>query len=56
MNKKARDGAFTLLVAVGESMQRWSPEQDRDSVIRLVYSAGGSGGVHAALESRTGQG
>jgi len=36
VNKKAREGAFTLLVAVGESMQRWSPAQDRDSVIRLV--------------------
>ena len=35
VNKKAREGAFTLLVAVGEAMQRWNTDQDRDTVIRL---------------------
>ena len=37
VNKKARIAAFTLLVAVGEALQRWGQEsQDTDQVNCLV--------------------
>ena len=37
-------GAFTLLVAVGEAMQRWNPGTDKDEVIRYLP------GVHISYE------
>ena len=33
VNGKARSAAFTLLVAVGEALQRWNTTSDSDEVI-----------------------
>merc|ERR1719369_60092 len=38
VNSKARAAAFSLLIVVGEALQRWSPD-DQDSIVRRYMSA-----------------
>lgn len=59
-NEKARSGSYTLLVVIGETLQKWrSPGDDVDSVIKdymkvvLAGLAGGPTMIHCTLKSIT---
>jgi len=56
VNKKAREAAFSLLIVVGEALQRWSPNSEtQDSVVRRYMSAllaglaGNPGLIHCTI-------
>ena len=55
VNGKARSAAFTLLVAVGEALQRWNTSSDSDEVITrymasmLAGLAGNPGLIHCTV-------
>ena len=55
VNSRARAAAFSLLIVVGEALQRWSPDNDQDAVVRrfmeavLAGLAGSPGMIHCTI-------
>ena len=56
-NEKARSGSYTLLVVIGEALQRWKSHQDIGNVLKdymkviLAGLAGGATMIHCTLKA-----